>query len=110
MAKKESFWNSIKEGISMFADVGLNLLIGNIKSAATNIMEEAQERIEEVVKKVMKAIIVSFIMLFGLIMAIIGLGKFLSETVSWLNNGLGYVLIGGVIIVLGIIVQMVKSK
>lgn len=116
VAKKKSesdgvsgVWGAIRQGVSMIADIGINAIIGNLRAAATGTMEEAQRRGEELLHRALKALAVFFIMVFGLVLAIVGLGGYLSATVPGLGNGLGYIVVGGVLILLGLVIQFFRK-
>ena len=107
--KKDSPFDFVKGILSGIAEVGTNAIIGNLRPAATETMEEAQRRIQEATVKALKAATIFIIMIFGLILVIVGIGTYLSNTVPALNYGLGYVLIGGVLMGLGLLIQFFKN-
>lgn len=110
MAKKSTKKSNIfKELFGNIADVGVNVIIGNLKTAATDAMDAAQQRMHEAVKNTLKAAAVFVIMIFGIILALVGYAAYLSATVPSLANGLGYVAVGGVLIVLGLLIQFFKN-
>ena len=108
--KEESnLLDSFKEGMSILADVGLNVMIGNIKNAASDAFEEAQKKGEEVLHATLKAVAVFCIMIFGLILAVVGLGGYMDTNVRWLGDGLGYIFVGGCLIAFGLVIQYFRK-
>lgn len=101
--------SSLKQGVGFIADLGLNAIIGNLRSAATEAMEEAQKQLELATAKVLKAATIFVIMIFGVILAIVGLGQWLSATIPTLANGLGHVLVGVILIGLGLLIQFFRN-
>ena len=93
----------------VYADVGVNTLVGNLKNAADDAMHDAQKHIEDATIKVLKAISIFIFMMLGFIMALVGLGMYLNETVSSLANGLGTIVVGAVLILLGLTIQFFKN-
>lgn len=110
MAKKQEGITDIFKGIlGSFADIGVNAIIGNLRSAAQDTMEEAQKRLEVTTVKVLKSATIFILMIFGLILAVVGFGSWLSASVSALANGLGHVVVGVVIMGLGLLIQFFKN-
>ena len=107
--KTDSPFDFLKGIFSTVAEVGTNAIIGNLRAAATETMEEAQRRVQEATVKALKAATIFIIMIFGLILVIVGIGNYLSNTVPALANGLGYVLVGGVLMGLGLLIQFFKN-
>ncbi|MFH1072854.1 MAG: hypothetical protein V1743_05485 [Nanoarchaeota archaeon] len=69
-------------------------------------IEEMQRRIELTIKQVLKRITLVIILFTGALFILAGLGKYLSETVPSLDHGLGYVFIGGLLVVLAVLVKL----
>lgn len=104
-----NFLDAIKTGIGVIADVGLNAIIGNLRSAAEDAMTEAQKRLEVATAHVLKSATIFFIMVFGLVLAVVGLGTWLSASYVGLANGLGHVLVGVILIALGLLIQFFRK-
>lgn len=106
MAKKQTgFFTEI---LGSLTDVGVDVLIGNVKTAANKAMDSAQKRMHETVTQILKAAATFVFMIFGLILALVGYGQYLSATVPSLANGLGYAAVGGGLIVLGLLIQFFR--
>ncbi|MBR9703057.1 hypothetical protein GOV10_03415 [Candidatus Woesearchaeota archaeon] len=105
----ENLLDAFKTGFNVVADVGMNAMIGNLRSAAADAMTDAQKKLEIATAHVLKSATLFFIMIFGVILAIVGLGTWLSATYASLENGLGHVLVGVIMIALGLIIQFFRK-
>lgn len=76
-------------------------LVSDIKEKVDEGLEGAKLKVEEIVEKVLKKLISFFILLLGFIFALVGLGKYLTETVAALHSGLGFVALGVALLLLG---------
>lgn len=102
------FFGIFKESLGTLADIGVNAIIGNLKTAANETIQEAQKAVESATVKALKAAAIFVIMIFGLILVIVGLGSFLSATYPALHDGLGHVLVGGILMALGLLIQFFR--
>lgn len=101
MAKK--WWQELLKGLGITSGV----LIGSVKEAAIETMDQAQKRIRQTVQQVIKALIVFLVIAFGAIFLLVGLARFLDARYHLLA-GSGAMLVGGVFILLGLFAWMVR--
>lgn len=101
---------------SFLKDIGKGLIEGTVKDTMDDVkttvkdtMDDVEERTKRIVKNVVKSSIVILIMLIGTIFTLSGLGKFLSETVKQLNHGLGFVFIGVILLLFGIVAKVLQK-
>jgi len=100
------------EGFSfrkIISEIGSNLLGDGLRSVAEEIKQKvhetimmAQQRMEEALKKALKMLTLYIIIFIGFIFVLVGFGKYLSETVPALDHGLGYILVGIVLVIMGL--------
>jgi len=89
-----------------FKEFGKSILQNQMDDVKTKV----KESIEETVDKVVKSLIITFIALVGFVLALAGIAKFLSERVDALSNGLGYLLIGVVLLLLAMFARAIMPK
>ncbi len=82
--------------------------VGGLKAAASETMQEAQERVKETVRMVVKSAVVFLILALGFIYVLNGLGRWLEASQSWLP-GVGALVVGGVLILLGLFALLVRG-
>ena len=107
--KSESIGGIFKEIFGGLADIGINAIIGNVRHAAQDAMEEAQKRLEVTTVKVLKSATIFILMIFGLILVVVGFGSWLSANVPSLSDGMGHVVVGAIIMGLGLLIQFFKN-
>ena len=107
--KTPSVLDVVKDSLGMFADMGVNVLIGNVKSATHDVVSDARAQVEKATIHVLKSATIFLIMILGFVMTLVGLGEFLNNTVPALAFGLGTVVVGLVLLVLGLVIQFFKS-
>ena len=83
-------------------------ILGNVKESIEDTLEETQVKVEEITKHVIKSLSLLLIFFIGLIFLFVGISQTLEDKVSSLTPGLGFVLVGGILIVITIIVKALK--
>jgi len=83
-------------------------LLGGIRNKISETIEETQEKVEKVTKYVIKSLALLMIFFTGLIFLLVGLGQTLEDKVSSLTQGMGFIVIGGVMVLIAIIVKALK--
>lgn len=81
--------------------LGFKTVVENVKEAVSDTIEQTEKKIEIVVKKVVKTTLIFLIMIIGFIFVLVGLGKYLSETFPQFSHGLGFAVVGLVLIIIG---------
>lgn len=84
--------------------------IDNLKGNVDAKLEEIKVRVEIAVKHATKMLTVVILILIGAVFVLTGVAKYLSETVSGLDNGMGYVLVGVCVLFIGIIGRMFSNN
>jgi len=96
---------------SFFKDLG-NFLLGeglsSLKKTVDKTIKDVEHRIERATIKVIKTSILFLMMIIGIIFILVGLAKYINETVPGLAHGLGTILIGAILIVLALFVRAMK--
>lgn len=103
MTKAQPWWKELA-GTLIPAASGV---VGGLKEAARETMDEAQRRIHETVRLVIKALIVFVIVAFGFIFLLVGLAKYLDATMRYMP-GTGAMIIGGVLVLLGLFAWIIR--
>lgn len=80
----------------------------SFRQAASETMEEAQQRIRETTRMVIKSLVVFAILAFGLIFVLVGLSTFIDASQGYMP-GTGKMLIGGVFVLLGLFAWMMRK-
>jgi hypothetical protein len=94
-----------------FKEIG-NFLLGEgitkLQEKVDETFKKVEQKIEIITKKVIKTSIL-FVMIFvGMIFILVGLAKYLNETVPGLDHGLGTLLVGAILIALALFVKAMK--
>lgn len=84
--------------------------LGSLKGTVDSQIEEIKKRVEITVRHATKMIAILLFMMIGAVFILAGLGRYLSETVSGLGNGMGYVLVGSFILFIGIVGRVFSSN
>ena len=83
-----------------------------IGTAVTDFVHETiewtEKKVEQITHNVLKSLAIFFITFLGLIFVLVGIAKYLSEVYPSLNHGLGYVVIGAVLIIFALLSRLVK--
>ena len=80
------------------------------ETRAEEIIEAAEEKATKFLHNLVKGAILFFLALTGFIFALAGLGNYLSETVNGLSNGVGYIVIGIIMLVLVIFAKVLQKE
>jgi len=95
--KKHSFWNTIGEFIVKEVSHGV---FYSLKETALETLESVEKKVNQIVHNALKRLVLFFLIITGFIFVLVGFSKYLSETVPALGNGLGYLLVGVVLVLL----------
>ncbi|MCA9478666.1 MAG: hypothetical protein KC535_05960 [Nanoarchaeota archaeon] len=96
---------------SFFKKLLSNTFLSGLEHAVKDTMHEAGTRAEEIIDhaeeratrfmhNLIKGTILFFLGLVGFIFAMVGFGSYLSQTVDGLDKGLGFILLGAVMLIL----------
>lgn len=85
---------------------GLSMVKGKVEET----IEEIKHKVEVAINHAIKKFIVFLLLLIAMIFILAGLGKYLSETISSFNHGLGYVFVGGCLVLVAIIGRLFQSE
>jgi Na+/H+-dicarboxylate symporter len=96
-----NFWNEIGKFL-------LGEGMSKLKEKVDKTIKDVEQRIERVTIKVIKTSILFLMIAIGVLFVLVGLAKFLNETVPGLAHGVGTMLIGAVLIVLALFVRIMK--
>ena len=105
--KKFSFWEQVMNIIVGTSKKGL---LDSVKEKVSETMEEAEERLERAIKKVLSITAVFLIVFIGFIFVLVGLAKFLTESVTSFNFGVGYIIVGAGIIILALLFRIGANR
>ena len=97
-----------KETAGFFMGDSVQSVLSGVKEKVEETIEETQKRIEIITAKVIKALIVFIICAVGVIFALVGFSTYLTETYPAFNHGLGFLVVGGVLILLGLVVKALR--
>lgn len=75
-------------------------IVEDVKDQVDDALDHAKERIEVMTERLIRKIISLFLVLIGLIFGLVGISKFLSAKVPAFADGVGYVLVGLVLVLL----------
>ena len=96
--------NVFKDIIGFLVGEGLSTL----KKTVDKTIKDLEERIERATIKVIKTLTLFLMMAIGFLFVLVGLAKYLNETVPGLAHGIGTMVVGGVLIVLALFVRVMK--
>ncbi len=80
------------------------------ETRAEEIIDHAEERANKFVHNLIKGSLLFFLAMIGFIFALVGLGTYLANTVPGLDNGMGYILLGIVILILAGFARLVQKE
>lgn len=89
---------------------GVKGTIDGLKSSVNDTMEEIEHRVQRITNNAVKSMILFFIFFLGSLFVLIGLGIFLTTTYPVLDAGRGYILLGGIILVLGLVSKALQKS
>lgn len=102
-----SFTQILKDAASSFIRGGI---VEEVKHTVRETMDDVEKKATKIVNNTVKSLIVVFIVMLGSIFALVGLSKYLSETVTGLGNGLGFIVVGGVLIILAAFAKLMRKE
>ena len=112
MPKKEEGF-SIKKALM---EIGGSILGDGVRAVADEIKEkvhetiaDAQQKVEETIHRALKVLMLYIIIFIGLIFVLVGFAKYLSETVDALAHGLGFLVVGLVLVLMGMFASWAGS-
>lgn len=74
--------------------------IDDFKVKVDKTMDDVKVSVEQIVEMVIRKTIAFFLLLIGLIFGLVGLSRFLTQRVPAFSDGIGYVVVGLVLILL----------
>ena len=77
-------------------------IIDDVKDKVDETLEDAKLKVGEIVELVIKKLVLVFLVFVGLIFGLVGISKYLSEATIAFSNGLGFVLVGAVLLLLAV--------
>jgi hypothetical protein len=80
------------------------------ETRAEEIIDHAEERANIFVHNLVKGSLLFFLALIGFIFALVGLGTYLANTVPGLDNGMGYILLGMILLALAGFAKFVQRE
>lgn len=101
-----SFKEIFKDIVSSF--VG-GTIIEDVKQGVKQTMDDVEKRTIKLVNNIIKSFVVVSMILLGMIFALVGFSKYLSETVGILNHGIGYVIVGAGLILLAAFAKLMQK-
>jgi len=84
-------------------------LFSDLKSKFEGMLEDFQERIRKAIERAIKRAIIFLLIIIGFIFALVGFARYLTETVPSLDHGMGFVVVGLVLIFLAIIARVFSN-
>ena len=93
---------------------GLIKLLGGILGEAVldefedrveSTLDQAKVSIERIAENVVRKVLAASLLVIGLILGLVGLGIFLSRRVAALSDGIGFVVVGLVIVILALVAK-----
>jgi len=84
--------------------------ISIVKETVDDTLGSIVQKVEIAVKHTIKKLMVFIISFLAFIFILVGLGKYLSETIDKLNHGLGYILVGAILLFIAIIGRLFQSN
>ncbi|MAE13646.1 hypothetical protein CMO92_03700 [Candidatus Woesearchaeota archaeon] len=103
-----SFRGFFKDVSKVFLGDSMKSVLAGVKEKVEETIEETQKKIEIVTARVIKTLVVFLICALGFIFALVGLATYLTETVPRFDHGLGYLVVGGVLVLLGLVVKVLR--
>jgi ABC-type antimicrobial peptide transport system permease subunit len=85
-------------------------IINDVKESVKETMEDVEKRIVKITHNVVKSLVLVVMTLVGAIFALVGLGTYLNETVAGLAHGVGYIVVGAVIIILALFAKLMQDE
>lgn len=77
---------------------------------AEEIIEIAEEKATVFLNNLVKGAILFTLALIGFIFALVGLGTYLSQTIDQLNNGVGFIVIGVIVLIVVIFAKVIQKE
>lgn len=103
MAAKRKKGGFFSEAVEFLASSGLRSALKAVSATVDDTLSNAQRQLREATQFVIKSSIIYILVLIGALFALVGLGIFISERVRGLSDGLGFVVVGGLLIILGMV-------
>ncbi len=80
-----------------------------IKGKVEETLIDIETKVERATKKAIKVLVLYVMVFLGAIFMLVGLAKYLNETVPSLAHALGFVLVGACLVVLALFASMMRS-
>lgn len=104
---KKSFFQKI---LDFIVGSGKGSILDAVQEKVTETIDEAEIRLERAIKKVLSMVGAFLLIFIGLIFALVGISKYLSESVDSLSNGLGFIVVGAAIIIIALILRIFSNN
>lgn len=98
-----------KSLLKLLGGVAGEALIDDVKDKVSETVEDVKHKIEEAVEKAIKKVILVFLVFTGLVFGLVGVGIYLSQTTNAFAHGLGFVLIGAVLLLLALFASYMRK-
>jgi len=85
-------------------------IVDTVKEGFKETFDEVEKRATHIVHNIIKATILMMLMIVGSIFILVGLAKYMTETMPSMNHGLGFVVVGGVVILLVIFAKFMQKE
>lgn len=105
MAKKEegfSFRKVITELGSSILGEGVRAVADEIQEKVQQTMDDLHRRIEHTVHHTLKILTLYVIIFIGFIFVLVGFARYLTEIIPALDHGLGFIIVGMVLVLMGL--------
>ena len=87
-----------------------NSIAKTIQSTISNALNEFQERLQNTLEKAAKSMLLMLLSVVAFIFMLVGLSKYLSASVAGLADGLGFVVVGGGMLVLILVAHVLQKE
>ncbi len=85
-------------------------VVEDVKHTVKQTMDDIEKKTLRIVHNTIRSLVVMIMVSIGAIFALVGLSKYLSETVVSLNNGLGFVVVGAALIILATFAKLMQKE
>ncbi|MCK5299643.1 MAG: hypothetical protein KAJ54_00675 [Candidatus Aenigmarchaeota archaeon] len=83
-------------------------VIKQINTTTTDLMENFNAQLKSTIRYTVKSLMSTFIVLLGLVFFLIGIAKTIETMYPEFSGGIGYIMVGSLIIIVGLIATKVK--
>ncbi len=105
--KKKSFFQGF---IDFVVGSGKDVLFDALQEKVSETIDGAEEKLERAIKKILSIVTVFSVIFIGFIFVLVGLSKYLSEAVSGFKFGIGYIVVGAILIMLALLFRIAANS